>query len=465
MAKRLNDGVEPVKAPPGTGRGGSRPKPPKAVAPRASLDAMRPVPDHEKTERCSTAKTVAFSGELRVHPRAEPGFLLAPLQAFGEQHLADPAALHANVPAANALRFGELAQVGHEAVQRPGRERQIQIGWPAQGGGDDGTAFLGRVGRRTLRAHVLFQSGRPRVLKRLSQKRAVAPHRPILAATSGAPRPSTTARCTISARRTSPAPSVRDRAMRAKPCTSSSLNARTWMVTAMLPSRTAAWPNAPYQQKSQPTRRMHHLLLIFNVTCDIAEVWLPFRLFGAGGDDGCTWLGDPSQIALAISLKRHRRGGAAAVCAGRGGPARGVARAGHRASLGRCEPGGCGPGRGTRRNAKRLRLGAPVAARCGAALQRRGPGRAARPPAAGTAGAADRGAAGRAAGLGAGGAGPGGGRDQQLPPARHRRAHRAALGGVLHVVRPVPDAAPHGPVMADDAACPSQGGCGGAGAI
>ena len=45
--------------------------------------------------------------------------------------------------------------------------------------------------------------------------------------------------------------------------------------------------------------------------------------------------------------------------------------------------------------------------------------------------------AGRAAGLGAGRAGPGGGRDQQLPPARHRRPHPGALGGVLHVVRPV----------------------------
>ena len=32
MAMRVNDGVEPIKTPTGMGRGGSRPKPPKAVA-------------------------------------------------------------------------------------------------------------------------------------------------------------------------------------------------------------------------------------------------------------------------------------------------------------------------------------------------------------------------------------------------------------------------------------------------
>ena len=39
MAMRVNHGIEPIKSPPGTDRDGSRPKPPKAVAQRASLCA------------------------------------------------------------------------------------------------------------------------------------------------------------------------------------------------------------------------------------------------------------------------------------------------------------------------------------------------------------------------------------------------------------------------------------------
>jgi hypothetical protein len=39
MAMRVNHGVEPIKSPSGTDRDGSRPKPPKAVALRASLCA------------------------------------------------------------------------------------------------------------------------------------------------------------------------------------------------------------------------------------------------------------------------------------------------------------------------------------------------------------------------------------------------------------------------------------------
>jgi hypothetical protein len=60
MAKRMKDGVELIKTPTGKGRGGSRPKPPKAVVRSASLEASRPLPDHEKAKRCLTAKTVAF---------------------------------------------------------------------------------------------------------------------------------------------------------------------------------------------------------------------------------------------------------------------------------------------------------------------------------------------------------------------------------------------------------------------
>jgi len=176
-------------------------------------------------------------------------------------------------------------------------------------------------------------------------------------------------------------------------------------------------------------------------------MWLPPGLFGGGGVGGSTRLGDPG---------RHGRGRAAAVRARRGGPACGTAGAGHCAGAGGSEPGGCGPGRGT---------GTPVAAGRGAALQCRRPGGAARPPPVGSAGEADRGAAGRVAGVGACRAGPGGGWREQLPPARHRRPHPGALGGILRAVRPVPDAAPHRPVMADDPARPPQGRCRGTGAI
>jgi hypothetical protein len=61
MAKRVNEGVELIKTSAETGRGGSRPKPPKAGARSASLEASRPVSDHEKAKRRLTAKTVAFS--------------------------------------------------------------------------------------------------------------------------------------------------------------------------------------------------------------------------------------------------------------------------------------------------------------------------------------------------------------------------------------------------------------------
>jgi hypothetical protein len=61
MAMRVNDAVEPIKRPTDMDRGGSRPKPTKAVAQRASLEATRSVPDHEKSKRRLTGKTVAFA--------------------------------------------------------------------------------------------------------------------------------------------------------------------------------------------------------------------------------------------------------------------------------------------------------------------------------------------------------------------------------------------------------------------
>jgi transposase len=61
---RVNHGVEPIKSPAGVARGGSRPKPPKPVAQRANLEAPRATPDHEKSKRRLTDKTVALAREL-----------------------------------------------------------------------------------------------------------------------------------------------------------------------------------------------------------------------------------------------------------------------------------------------------------------------------------------------------------------------------------------------------------------
>jgi len=56
---RVKDSVKPIKTPADAGRAGSRPKPPMAVARSASLEAERPVSDHQKAKRRLTVKTVA----------------------------------------------------------------------------------------------------------------------------------------------------------------------------------------------------------------------------------------------------------------------------------------------------------------------------------------------------------------------------------------------------------------------
>jgi len=55
---RVKNGVEPINHTADTARGGSRPKPPKAVAQRASLEAQRSTPDHE------TAKSTRQRDEI-----------------------------------------------------------------------------------------------------------------------------------------------------------------------------------------------------------------------------------------------------------------------------------------------------------------------------------------------------------------------------------------------------------------
>jgi hypothetical protein len=60
MAMRVKDGVEPINRPTDMGRGGSRPKPPKAGARSASLEAPRPMSDHQTAKRRLTPKTVAL---------------------------------------------------------------------------------------------------------------------------------------------------------------------------------------------------------------------------------------------------------------------------------------------------------------------------------------------------------------------------------------------------------------------
>src|SRR3954467_15895128 len=113
---------------------------------------------------------------------------------------------------------------------------------------------------------------RPRSLKRLSQKRTVAPHSPILAAIPGALSPSA-ACCTICARRTSPAPSFCERVIRASLCASSSLNPRTRSVIATSPAWTRAPCNAPDPEKSYPTCRMHQLARQVMVKSPFRRLW------------------------------------------------------------------------------------------------------------------------------------------------------------------------------------------------
>jgi hypothetical protein len=73
---------------------------------------------------------------------------VAPLEAFAEEDLADPAAAHADAVA---------GQVGDQPVQGPRRKGQTQLSWAGQRRGDDGAALLGRIGRRPSAAHVLLQ--------------------------------------------------------------------------------------------------------------------------------------------------------------------------------------------------------------------------------------------------------------------------------------------------------------------
>ena len=73
---------------------------------------------------------------------------MTPFQTFADEDLADPAAAHGDALA---------GQVGHQAIQGPAGKGQAQVGRPGQRRGDDGTALLGRIGRRSAGAHVLFQ--------------------------------------------------------------------------------------------------------------------------------------------------------------------------------------------------------------------------------------------------------------------------------------------------------------------
>ena len=62
---RVKNGVEPINHTADTARGGSRPKPPKAVAQRASLEAPGAVSEHQTAKRRLTAKTVALDSIKR----------------------------------------------------------------------------------------------------------------------------------------------------------------------------------------------------------------------------------------------------------------------------------------------------------------------------------------------------------------------------------------------------------------
>ena len=73
MAMRVNDGVVPIKCSPGTDRGGSRPKPPKAVAHRASLEATRSRADHKKS-KAKQAPIHQVSSHVQAASRPHPGW-------------------------------------------------------------------------------------------------------------------------------------------------------------------------------------------------------------------------------------------------------------------------------------------------------------------------------------------------------------------------------------------------------
>jgi hypothetical protein len=69
MAKRvMKDGIELIKTLTGEGRGGSRPKPPKAAVRSASLEAPRALADHKKAKRRLTTKTVACVSFVVAQP-------------------------------------------------------------------------------------------------------------------------------------------------------------------------------------------------------------------------------------------------------------------------------------------------------------------------------------------------------------------------------------------------------------
>src|SRR4051812_38578877 len=90
----------------------------------------------------------SFFGEVGIDPLTEPSLLMAPFQTFADEDLADPAAAHGDAV---------VGQVGHQTIQGPAGKGQAQLGGPGQGRGDDGTALLGRIGRWSSGAHVLFQ--------------------------------------------------------------------------------------------------------------------------------------------------------------------------------------------------------------------------------------------------------------------------------------------------------------------
>ena len=107
-----------------------------------------------------------FFGEVRIDPGAEPvrrirRTFLAPLEALGQEHLADPAAPHAD-----AL----LAEIGDQAIQRPRGEGQAQLRRTTQGGLDHRAPLLGRVGGWRARAHVLFQPRQAALVEPLEPK-------------------------------------------------------------------------------------------------------------------------------------------------------------------------------------------------------------------------------------------------------------------------------------------------------
>jgi hypothetical protein len=110
---------------------------------------------------------------LRVHTLTEPGLLLAPAQALGQEDLVDPAPLDRDALV--------LVEVGLQPIEGPAAEVEAQVLRVGQRGGDDLGDLLGGVGRRAALAGPVPEPVDPPVVE------AAEPEIELIAAQPGLP--------------------------------------------------------------------------------------------------------------------------------------------------------------------------------------------------------------------------------------------------------------------------------------